>query len=84
MDPAYDVTDVRHNNNYGAGHGDATTERADELIAYHRNRGREIRMLEKQLPAYGFMNTFTTTALQLAQWEAHPPTLTGSLNEEDV
>ena len=38
--PAYGVTDVRHNNNYGAGNDDATTERADELTAYHRNRGR--------------------------------------------
>ena len=64
LDPDYDVTDVRHANNYGAGHHDATTERADALTAYHRHRGREIRMLEKQLPADGFMNTFTTTAEQ--------------------
>ena len=63
-DPGYDITDVRHGINYGAGHDDATTERADELTAYHRNRGREIRMLEKQLPADDFMNTFTTTAEQ--------------------
>ena len=83
-DANYDVTDVRHDIVYGAGHDDATTERADELTVYHRNRGREIMMLEKQLPADGFVNTFTTTADQLDQWEAYPLTLTGSLNEGDV
>ena len=42
-DADYDVTNVRHGIVYGAGHHDATTERADELTAWHRNRGREIR-----------------------------------------
>ena len=37
----------------------------------------------KQLLADGFMNTFTP-ADQLAQWEAHPLTLTESLNEGDA
>ena len=83
-DPEYDVTDPRHANDYGAGHDDATTERADALTAFHRDRGRNITMLEKQLPADGYMNTFTTTAGQLDQWEAHPLALTGSLNEGDV
>ena len=82
--PAYDVTGPRHANDYGAGHHGATTERADELTAFHRNRGRHIRMLEKQLPADGYMNTFTTTAEQLNQWEAHTLALKGSLNEGDV
>jgi hypothetical protein len=83
-DPGYDATDPRHANVYGAGHHDATPERADALTAFHRNRGRNIRMLEKQLPADGYMNTFKTTVEQPNQWEAHPLTLTGSLNEGDV
>ena len=41
-------------------------------------------MLEKQLPADGYMNTFNKPAEQHGQWEAHPLTLTGSLNEGDV
>ena len=81
----YDPLDPRHANTYGAEHHDATTERADELTAWHRNRGREIRQLEKQLPADGYMNTVTPTVVQLNrqhnQWEGHLLTLTGSLNE---
>ena len=83
-DPGYDATDARHTITYGAGHHDATTERAGALTAWHRNRGRNIRILEKQLPADGYMNTFTVTADSLKQWEGHPLTLTGSLNEGDV
>ena len=51
----YDATDPRHAITYGAGHDDATTDRADRLQGWHRNRGREIRQLEKQLPADGYM-----------------------------
>ena len=83
-DDDYDAADARHAIAYGAGHDDATTERSGALTAYHRTRGRNIRMLEKQLPADGYMNTFTSTVVQLNQWEGHPLTLTGSLNEGDV
>ena len=83
-DPRYSAADPRHANVYGAGHHDATPERANALTAFHRNRGRTTRMLEKQLPAGGYMNTFKMAAEQLNQWEAHPLTLTGSLNEGDV
>ena len=86
--PDYDATEVRHAITYGADHDDATTERADALTAWHRARGRNIRMLEKQLPAGGYMNTATPTVAQPNrqhnQWEGHPLTLTGSLNEGDV
>ena len=41
-----DVTDPRHGM-FGAGHDDDTPERADALNAFHRERGRAIRMLEK-------------------------------------
>ena len=84
----YGALDIRHAITYGAGHHDATTERADALTAWHRNRGRNIRMLKKQLPADGYMNTVTPTVAhpnrRLHQWEGHPLTLTGSLNEGDV
>ena len=87
-DPDYDGTDPRHAIAYGAGHNDATTERADALTVWHRARGRDIRMLEKQLPADGYVNTVTPTVAQPNrqhnQWEGHPLTLTGSLNEGDV
>ena len=82
-----DPTDVRHataSTTYGLGHVDATPERHDSMNAVHRQRGRNIRTLEKQLPAGGYMNTFTTPELQQRQWEAHPLTLTGSLAEGDV
>ena len=46
-DPDYGALDPRHAITYGAGHDDATTERADALTAWHRARGRDIRMLEK-------------------------------------
>ena len=86
--PGHVPLDPRHANTYGLEHHDATTERADELTAWHRNRGREIRQLEKQLPADGYMNTVTPTVAQPNrqhnQWEGHPLTLTGSLNEGDV
>ena len=84
----YDATDVRHTIIYGAGHDDATDGRADRLRSWHRNRGREIRQLGKQLPADGYMNTATPTVAhpdrQHDQWEGHPLTLRGSLNEGDV
>ena len=64
----YDVTDYRHGLDYGAGHHEATPERADALNAFHRERGRNIRMLEKQLPADGYMNTFKDPAQQQSQW----------------
>ena len=65
-DPAYVATDPRLAllPTYGAGHDDATTERADALTAWHRSRGRNIRMLERQLPADGYMNTVTPTIAQ--------------------
>ena len=59
----YDATDIRHATTYGAGHDDATDDRADRLQSRHRNRGREIRHLEKQLPADGYMNTVTPTVV---------------------
>ena len=80
----YNPRDSRHANTYGLGHDHATPERTDSLNAFHRKRGREIRTLEKQLPADGYMNTFTSSAEQQQQWEAHPLTLTGSLTEGDV
>ena len=80
----YDPRDSRHANTYGLGHDAATIERSDQLNAYHRARGREIRTLEKQLPADGYMNTFTSSVEQQRQWEAHPLTLTGSLTEGDI
>ena len=73
----YDATDPRHAiaATYGAGHDDATTERADALQTWHRNRGRGIRQLEKQLPAGGYMSTATPTVAhpnrQHDQWEGH-------------
>ena len=84
----YDATDVRLTITYGAGHDDFTDDRADRLQSWHRNRGRGIRQLEKQLPADGYMNTVTPTVAhpdrQHDQWEGHPLTLQGSLNEGDV
>ena len=63
-------------------------DRADRLQSWHRNRGRGIKQLEKQLPADGYMNTVTPTVAhpdrQHDQWEGHPLTLQGSLNEGDV
>ena len=79
----YNAADPRHSNTYGPEHHEYTTERADALTAWRRTRGRGIRMLEKQLPADGYMNTFKDVAA-LKQWEGHPLTLTGSLNEGDV
>ena len=78
-----DLADPRHGT-FDAGHDDATPERADALNAFHRERGRAIRMLEKQLPAYGYMNSFSNIAQQQSQWTAHPMTLIMSLTEEDV
>ena len=78
-----DATDPRHGT-FGAGHDDATPERAGALNAFHRERGRAIRTLEKQLPADGYMNTCTTLDQQQSQWSAHPLTLFGSLTEGDV
>jgi len=82
-DVDYDAGDIRHGTVWGLGHDDATTERADALTAWHRTRGRNIRTPEKQLPADGYMNT-SSPVEQLAQWEGHPLTSTGSLNKEDV
>ena len=45
-DSDYDPLDTRHGTDWGAGHDDATTERADALTAYHRTRGRNIRTSE--------------------------------------
>lgn len=78
-----DMTDPRHGT-FGLGHDDATPERADALNAFHRERGRNIRALEKTLPADGYMNTATTPAQQFSQWKAHPLSLVGSLTEGDV
>ena len=50
-----DATDPRHGT-FSAGHDDATPERTDALNSFHRERGRAIRILEKQLPADGYMN----------------------------
>ena len=84
-DPRYYATGPRHMvATYGLGHADTSVEQRDAIAAYHRDRGRTIRMLEKQLPADGYMNTFTEPADQINQWQAHPLTLTGSLNEGDV
>ena len=49
----YDPADPRHAiaATYGAGHDDFTDDRADRLRSWHRNRGRGIKQLEKQLPA---------------------------------
>ena len=55
---------------YGAGHTDTSVEQRDAIVAYHRDRGRTIRMLEKQLPADGYMNTFTEPADKIDQWQA--------------
>ena len=43
----YDPSDFRHANTYGKGHDDATLERSDAMNAFHRERGRNIRILEK-------------------------------------
>ena len=83
-DDDYDVLDPHHGTAWGLGHHDATADRADALTAWHRTRGRNIRTLEKHLPADGYRNTFTSPVDQLAQWEGHPLTLKGSLNEGDV
>ena len=69
---------------YGAGHTPYSIEQRDTLAAYHRDRGRNTRKLEKQLPADGYMSTSSNAAEQLIQWQAHPLTLTGPLNEGDV
>ena len=57
------IADPRHGI-FGAGHDDTTPERADALNSFHRERGRAIRMLEKQLPAGGYMNYFSNIAQQ--------------------
>ena len=44
-DPDYDPSDSRHANTYGKGHDDATLERSDAMNAFHRERGRNIRIL---------------------------------------
>ena len=41
-------------------------------------------MLEKQLPADGYMNPSSNVNQQQSQWLAHPLTLFGSLAEGDV
>ena len=54
------------------------------LNAYHRVRGREMKILEKQLPHDGYTNCKSGATEQKNQWEAHPLTLHGSLAEGDV
>ena len=66
-----DITDPRHGM-FGTGHDDAATpERADAPNAFHRERGRAIRMLEKELPAGGYMNSFSNVAQRQSQWAAN-------------
>ena len=81
-DPKYDSTFPTHL--YGAGHMPYSIEQRDTLAAYHRDRGRNTRKLEQQLPADGYMNTFSKPAEQHSQWQAHPLTMAGPLNEGDV
>ena len=83
-DPYYDPSDSRHANDYGLGHDEFTLERSDQLNTFHRERGRTIRVLEKSLPADGYMNTVGSLAEQQRQWEAHPLTLSGTLTEGDI
>ena len=83
-DDDYDSLDPRHGTDWGLGHHEYSTDRADRLTAWHRTRGRNIRAPERQLPADGYMSTFSSPVDQLAQWKGHPLALTGSLNEEDV
>ena len=83
-DPGYDASDPRHAIGYGLGHDDYTLERSDQLHAFHRERGRTIRVLEKTLPADGYMNSVGSVAEQQRQREAHPLTLTGTLTEGDI
>ena len=47
-DPDYDPSDPRHANDYGLGHDEFTLERSDQLNAFHRERGRTIRVLEAE------------------------------------
>ena len=56
---------------FGLGHHEQTPERIDELNASHRTRGREIRMLKKQLP-----HMTTTSAPKMTRWNRK---LSGSL-----
>jgi hypothetical protein len=71
-DTDYDHLDPRHGTAWGLGHHDATSDRADQLSTWHRARGRNIRNLERQLPADGYMNTSSSPADQQLQWKAHP------------
>ena len=60
-DKDYDATDHRLSVEYGrGGHDDATSDRADQLSSWHRTRGRNIRSLDRLLPADGYMNTFSS------------------------
>ena len=52
-DDDYDATDHRHGIDYGHGHDEPTLERADNLSTWHRTRGRNIRSLDRLLPADG-------------------------------
>ena len=83
-DDDYDPTDHRHGIDYGKGDNESTQERADNLSAWHRNRGRTIHSLMGLLPADGYMNPSSSMIDQQRQWKAHPLTLKGTLNEGDV
>ena len=83
-DDDYDPDDHRHGTDWGHGHDEVTLERADQLSSWHRTRGRNIRSLDRLLPADGYMNTSSSPVDQQLQWKAHPLTLKGTLNEGDV
>ena len=48
--------------NFGLGHDEQTTERIDDLNAFHRTRGREISIFQKRLPHDGYVNSKTGAA----------------------
>ena len=52
-DTDYDPDDHRHGTVWGHGHDEVTLERADQLSSWHRTRGRNIRSLDRLLPADG-------------------------------
>jgi hypothetical protein len=74
-DPGYPLRGVTV---FGLGHHEQTPDRINELNAFHRTRGREIRVFEKQLPHDGYINAKVDLADQETQWIAHPLTLHGS------
>ena len=52
---------------FGLGHDEQTPGRIDDINAYHRARGREMRILERQLPDDGYINAKSDATDQKTQ-----------------